>query len=277
MSRKQKKTLLRIGLAALLLAGAALLPAEGLWKALAYAVPWLVIGWDVLWDALRGIAHGQVFDEKFLMAVATIGAFAIGEYPEAAAVMLFYQIGEWFQSIAVGRSRKSIAALMDIRPEFATVLRDGEESEVDPEEVALGETILIRPGERVPLDGVIIDKLCSVRKNRLIGLQPFCLLLRRDGILGNIVHSRKSQTGQQCNHAEPERRLQQLRAEGGVFASAFRSSLPEAEGQGNNVLVDQRGQKVSDNDRVAHRICRSCEHAKNAAQDSDEGSVDQLA
>ena len=125
MSRKQKKTLLRIGLAALLLAGAALLPAEGLWKALAYAVPWLVIGWDVLWDALRGIAHGQVFDEKFLMAIATIGAFAIGEYPEAAAVMLFYQIGEWFQSVAVGRSRKSIAALMDIRPEYAVVLREG--------------------------------------------------------------------------------------------------------------------------------------------------------
>ena len=169
MSRKQKKTLLRIGLAALLLAGAALLPAEGLWKALAFAVPWLVIGWDVLWDAVRGIAHGQVFDEKFLMAIATIGAFAIGEYPEAAAVMLFYQIGEWFQSVAVGRSRKSIAALMDIRPEYAVVLRDGEEQEVDPEEVAIGETIVLRPGERVPLDGSVLEGSGSLNTAALTG------------------------------------------------------------------------------------------------------------
>ena len=169
MSRKQKKTLLRIGLAALLLVGAALLPAEGLWKALAFAVPWLVIGWDVLWDAIRGISHGQVFDEKFLMAVATIGAFAIGEYPEAAAVMLFYQIGEWFQSVAVGRSRKSIAALMDIRPEYAVVLRDGEEQEVDPEEVAIGETIVLRPGERVPLDGSVLEGSGSLNTAALTG------------------------------------------------------------------------------------------------------------
>ena len=169
MSRKQKKTLLRIGLAALLLAGAALLPVEGLWKALAYALPWLVIGWDVLWDAVRGIAHGQIFDEKFLMAVATIGAFAIGEYPEAAAVMLFYQIGEWFQSVAVGRSRKSIAALMDIRPEYAVVLRDGEEQEVDPEEVAIGETIVLRPGERVPLDGSVLEGSGSLNTAALTG------------------------------------------------------------------------------------------------------------
>ncbi len=169
MSRKQKKTLLRIGLAALLLAGAALLPAEGLWKALAFAVPWLVIGWDVLLDAVRGIAHGQVFDEKFLMAIATIGAFAIGEYPEAAAVMLFYQIGEWFQSVAVGRSRKSIAALMDIRPEYAVVLRDGEEQEVDPEEVVIGETIVLRPGERVPLDGSVLEGSGSLNTAALTG------------------------------------------------------------------------------------------------------------
>ena len=169
MTRRQKKTLLRIVLAGLLLLAAALLPVQGLWKALAYAVPWLIIGYDVLWDALRNILHGQVFDEKFLMALATVGAFAIGKYPEAAAVMLFYQIGEWFQSIAVGRSRKSIAALMDIRPEFATVLRDGEESEVDPEEVALGETILIRPGERVPLDGTVLEGSSSLDTAALTG------------------------------------------------------------------------------------------------------------
>ena len=169
MTRKQKKTLLRILLAALLLVAAALLPAEGLWKALAFAVPWLVIGYDVLWDAVRGIAHGQVFDEKFLMAVATIGAFAVGEYPEAAAGMLFYQIGEWFQSIAVGRSRKSIAALMDIRPEFAVVLRDGQEEEVDPEEVSVGETILIRPGDRIPLDGTVLEGQSSLNTAALTG------------------------------------------------------------------------------------------------------------
>ena len=169
MTKKQKRTLLRILLAGLLLLGAALLPAEGLWKALAYAVPWLVIGWDVLWGAIRNILRGQVFDEKFLMALATVGAFAVGEYPEAAAVMLFYQIGEWFQSVAVGRSRKSIAALMDIRPEFAVVLRDGEELEVDPEEVAVGETILIRPGERVPLDGTVLEGSGSLNTAALTG------------------------------------------------------------------------------------------------------------
>ena len=169
MTRKQKKTLIRIIAAAVLLAAAALLPVEGLWKALAFALPYLVIGYDVLWSALRNIGHGQVFDEKFLMAVATLGAFAIAEYPEAAAVMLFYQIGELFQSIAVGRSRKSIAALMDIRPDSATVLRDGAEEDVDPEEVALGETIVIRPGERIPLDGIVLEGSGSVDTAALTG------------------------------------------------------------------------------------------------------------
>lgn len=169
MTRRQKKTLYRILAAALLTLVAALLPAEGLWKALAFVVPYLVIGWDVLWSALRNIAHGQVFDEKFLMAIATLGAFAIGEYPEAAAVMLFYQIGEFFQSVAVGRSRKSIAALMDIRPDYANVLRDGEEQQVDPEEVAVGETILVKPGEKIPLDGIVLEGSSSVNTAALTG------------------------------------------------------------------------------------------------------------
>ena len=169
MTRRQKKTLYRILAAALLTLVAALLPAEGLWKALAFVVPYLVIGWDVLWSALRNIAHGQVFDEKFLMAIATLGAFAIGEYPEAAAVMLFYQIGEFFQSVAVGRSRKSIAALMDIRPDYANVLRDGGEQQVDPEEVAVGETILVKPGEKIPLDGVILEGSSSINTAALTG------------------------------------------------------------------------------------------------------------
>ena len=169
MTRRQKKTLYRILAAALLTLAAALLPVEGLWRALAFVVPYLVIGWDVLWSALRNIAHGQVFDEKFLMAIATLGAFAIGEYPEAAAVMLFYQIGEFFQSVAVGRSRKSIAALMDIRPDYANVLRHGEEQQVDPEEVAVGETILVKPGEKIPLDGIVLEGSSSVNTAALTG------------------------------------------------------------------------------------------------------------
>ena len=169
LTRKQRKTLLRIAAAAVLLGVAAMLPVEGLWKALCFAVPYLVIGYDVLWSAVRHIGQGQVFDEKFLMAIATLGAFAIAEYPEAAAVMLFYQVGELFQSIAVGRSRKSIAALMDIRPDSATVLRNGTEEEVDPEEVSLGETILIRPGERVPLDGIVLEGASSLDTAALTG------------------------------------------------------------------------------------------------------------
>lgn len=169
MTKKQKKTLIRIVSAALLTVIAALIPLDGIWKGLAFAVPYLVIGWDVLWSAARNIAHGQIFDEKFLMAVATLGAFAIREYPEAAAVMLFYQIGEWFQSIAVGKSRKSIAALMDIRPEYAVVLREGEELEVDPEEVEIGEIIVLKPGERIPLDGTVIEGAGSVDTSALTG------------------------------------------------------------------------------------------------------------
>ncbi|MBO5556717.1 MAG: cadmium-translocating P-type ATPase [Oscillospiraceae bacterium] len=169
MTRKQRNTLLRILAAALLTIVAALLPVQGLWRGLAFVVPYLVIGYDVLWSAIRNIAHGQVFDEKFLMALATLGAFGTGEYPEAAAVMLFYQIGEWFQSIAVGRSRKSIAALMDISPDFATVLREGQEEEVSPEEVQVGETIVVRPGERIPLDGTILEGSTSVNTAALTG------------------------------------------------------------------------------------------------------------
>ena len=169
MTNKQKKTLIRIVSAGVLTVIAALIPLDGIWKGLAFAVPYLVIGWDVLWSAVRNIAHGQVFDEKFLMAVATLGAFAIREYPEAAAVMLFYQIGEWFQSIAVGKSRKSIAALMDIRPEYAVVLREGKEQEVDPEEVEMGEIIVLKPGERIPLDGTVIEGAGSVDTSALTG------------------------------------------------------------------------------------------------------------
>ena len=139
MSKKQKKTLVRIILSAVLLVAAALIPVDGIVKLVLFLIPYAVIGWDVLWKAIRNIAHGQVFDENFLMAIATVGAFALGEYPESVAVMLFYQVGELFQSYAVGRSRQSIAALMDIRPDYANIEQDGKLVQVDPEDVAVGD------------------------------------------------------------------------------------------------------------------------------------------
>ncbi len=169
MSRRQKKTLARIICAAVLLVAAHFVPLDGILGAAVFAVPYLVIGYDVLWSALRNIFHGQVFDEKFLMTIATLGAFAIGEYTEACAVMLFYQVGELFQSIAVGRSRRSIAALMDIRPDSATVLREGAEETVFPEEVEIGEVIIVRPGEKIPLDGQIISGTTAVNAAALTG------------------------------------------------------------------------------------------------------------
>lgn len=169
MTRRNKKNLIRIVVSAVLLAAAWLIPADGVIKLLIFFVPYGLIGWDVLWNAARNIVRGQVFDENFLMALATVGAFATGDYPEAVAVMLFYQVGELFQKIAVGKSRRSIAALMDIRPDHANVIRGGEETEISPEEVAAGETILVKPGERIPLDGVIISGSTSVDTAALTG------------------------------------------------------------------------------------------------------------
>ena len=169
MSRKQKTVLARIIISAVLCVVAGLLPIDGVWKLLAFSVPYLVIGYDVLWGAVRNIIHGQVFDEQFLMAIATLGAFAIEDYPEAAAVMIFYQVGELFQSIAVGKSRKSISALMDICPEYAVVLRDGEEVTVPPEEVGIGEVLIIKPGEKIPLDGEITEGSTTVNTAALTG------------------------------------------------------------------------------------------------------------
>lgn len=169
MSKKQKKTLVRICAALILTATAYFLPLEDPWRLLIFLVPYLIIGYDVLLSAARNILHGEVFDEQFLMSIATIGAFAIGDYPEASAVMIFYQTGELFQSIAVGRSRKSIAALMDIRPDYAVVLRDGEELSISPDEVSAGETLLIKPGEKVPLDGEIIKGATTVNASALTG------------------------------------------------------------------------------------------------------------
>lgn len=169
MTKKQKKTLFRIILSGLLLGTVWFLPANGWLRLVLFLIPYLLIGWDVLWRAVRNILHGQVFDENFLMTVATVGAFVIGEYPEGVAVMLFYQVGEFFQKIAVGKSRRSIAALMDIRPDTARVLREREELLLSPEEVAVGEVILIQPGEKIPLDGRIIKGHTTVNTAALTG------------------------------------------------------------------------------------------------------------
>lgn len=169
MTRKEKKALARILVAGALLIGAALAPLEGVWKLLAFLVPYIVVGWDVLWKAVRNIAHGQVFDENFLMALATVGALALGEYSEAVGVMLFYQVGELFQTHAVGQSRKSIAQLMDIRPDSANVLRDGQFVETDPDEVVVGDVIQVKPGEKVPLDGRVLTGASTLNTAALTG------------------------------------------------------------------------------------------------------------
>ena len=171
MSKKQKRMLFRILLSAVLLLAAVLLPLSDfpLLRLAVFLVPYGVIGWDVLWRAVRNIAHGQVFDENFLMALATVGAFFTGEFPEAVFVMLFYQVGELFQSCAVDKSRKSIAQLMDIRPDYANVERDGQLVQEDPEDVAVGDVIVIKPGERVPLDGVVLEGSSTLNTSALTG------------------------------------------------------------------------------------------------------------
>ena len=169
MTRKQKKMLWRVAIAAVLMIITSVLPIEGWMRLSFFLIPYAVVGYDVVWGAIRNILRGQFFDEKFLMALATVGAFATGEHLEAVAVMLFYQIGELFQSIAVGKSRKSIAALMDIRPDSAVVLREGEEVEVFPDEVSVGETILVRPGEKIPLDGIILEGVSALDTAALTG------------------------------------------------------------------------------------------------------------
>ena len=175
MTKKQKKTRTRIVTALVLFLALEL--AEHLapdvlpglaWPVL-YLIPYGIVGWDVLWRAVRNIKNGQVFDENFLMAVATVGAFGCGEYPEAVAVMLFYQVGELFQSVAVDRSRKSISALMDIRPDYANIERNGELVQVDPEEVSVGDVIVVKAGERVPLDGTVLEGTSSLDTAALTG------------------------------------------------------------------------------------------------------------
>ena len=190
MNRKQKKMLARILTAAAMLIALKLIPVTGVLQLALYLVAYLVIGYDILKKAWRGILNRQVFDENFLMAVATVGAFALaivsrsGDYVEAIAVMLFYQIGELFQSYAVGKSRRNISALMDIRPDYANIERDGQLEKVDPDEVEIGSVIVVQPGEKVPLDGVILSGASSLNTSALTGES-----LPRDAQAGDEVIS----------------------------------------------------------------------------------------
>ena len=175
MTKKQKKMLMRIIICAVMLVALQFLPITGIPRFALYLAAYLVIGYDILKKAGKGILNGRVFDENFLMAIATIGAFALaiyeksGDYNEAIAVMLFYQIGELFQSYAVGKSRRNISALMDIRPDYANIEVDGKLEKVDPDEVAVGSVIVVQPGEKVPLDGVIIDGASTLNTSALTG------------------------------------------------------------------------------------------------------------
>lgn len=170
MSKKQKRALIRIIVSAVLTVAFALLPVKGYIKILLFAVPYLVIGYDILYKAFLGIIHGQPFDENFLMAVATVGAAVLGKYTEAVSVMIFYQTGELFQSYAVGKSRKNISELMDIRPDCANVeTADGKTEKCDPDEVSVGSVIVVAPGEKIPIDGVVISGSTTVDTSALTG------------------------------------------------------------------------------------------------------------
>ncbi len=169
MNKKQKKVLIRIIAAALLIIAVSFIPAGRVVQFVLFMIPYLIIGYDILLKAFKGIKNRQVFDENFLMAVATVGAIVLGDYKEGVAVMLFYQIGELFQSYAVGKSRKNISELMDIRPDYANIERDGKIEKVDPDEVATGTVIIVQPGEKVPIDGIIIEGNTTLNTSALTG------------------------------------------------------------------------------------------------------------
>lgn len=169
MTKKQKKMRLRIIISLILYIICILIPAQNIIKLILFLVPYFIISYDVLLKAINNIKNGQIFDENFLMTIATIGAFIIGEYTEGVAVMLFYQVGELFQSYAVGKSRQSIANLMDIRPDFANIEKDGEIIEVDPDEVEIGQTIIVQAGEKIPIDGIVLEGSSSLDTAALTG------------------------------------------------------------------------------------------------------------
>ena len=190
MTKKQRIMLMRIIISAVMLIGLAFTPVTGLLRMALYMVAYLTIGYDILRKAVKGILNGQVFDENFLMAVATVGAIALaiyeksGDYSESITVMLFYQIGELFQSYAVGKSRRNISALMDIRPDYANIEKDGKLVKVDPDEVEIGSTIIVQPGEKIPLDGIITEGNSTLNTSALTGES-----LPREANLGDEVIS----------------------------------------------------------------------------------------
>lgn len=184
MNKKQKKMLTRILIAAIMVAALSLVPVQGYLRAVLYMIPYLVIGYDILLKAWKGIRNRQVFDENFLMAVATVGAICLGDFKEGTAVMLFYQIGELFQSYAVGKSRRNISELMDIRPDYANVERNGSLDKVDPDEVEIGSIIVVQPGEKVPIDGIITEGKTTLNTSALTGES-----LPRDAKEGNEIIS----------------------------------------------------------------------------------------
>ena len=175
MNKKQKKMLVRILIAAAMLAALYFIAASGWMRFALYLIPYLIIGYDILFKAVKGVKNRQIFDENFLMSIATVGAIILavyeqsGDYTEAVAVMLFYQTGELFQSCAVGKSRRSISDLMDIRPDYANIERGGRLERVDPDEVETGSIIVVRPGEKVPIDGVVVEGASTLNTSALTG------------------------------------------------------------------------------------------------------------
>ena len=195
MSRKNKKMLVRLIIAGVIFAAGFFIPEQEelnvRWfvRLGVFLAAYFTVGWDILWKAVRNIAHGQVFDENFLMALASIGAMAVGDYKEGVAVMIFYQVGELFQAVAVGKSRKSISDMMDINPEYANVERGGEISEVSPEDVAVGETIVIKPGERVPLDGTVIFGASGLNTAALTGESALREVGEGDEVISGCINT----------------------------------------------------------------------------------------
>lgn len=188
MTKKQKKMLIRIIIAAVLAIAFCFVPAEGYWKLGLFLIPYLVIGYDILRKAGLGIIHGEIFDENFLMALATVGAMALGEYLEGTAVMLFYQIGELFQSYAVGRSRRNISELMDIRPDYANIEENGSLVQVDPDDVEVGSIIVVQPGEKIPIDGIVQSGTSTLNTSALTGESLPCDAKQGDEVISGCIN-----------------------------------------------------------------------------------------
>ena len=189
MTKKQRKVLIRIIISAVLTAVFCLLPVEEPYlRFVLFLIPYLIIGYDILRKAVLGIFNGQVFDENFLMALATVGAIILGEYLEGTAVMLFYQIGELFQSYAVGKSRRNISALMDIRPDYANVEQDGQLEQVDPDDVEIGTVIVVQPGEKIPIDGVIVSGTSTLNTSALTGESLPREVCEKDEVISGCVN-----------------------------------------------------------------------------------------